>query len=101
MISRLKALGIDTEKHLKIIDFGGLFLKKFLAKNQVSKTKNYELFLKDAITLGKVYQALDKIDISNISIDRVDHSDIEKIRRETKINAIKVAKEKAAEYATG
>src|SRR5690606_28440677 len=36
---------------------------------------------------------------SNISITKVSHSDIEKMRRETKLKALKAAKEKANDYA--
>ena len=42
---------------------------------------------------------LEKAGISNISIDRVDHSQLEKLRREVKINAVKAAKEKADAFA--
>ena len=74
MINSLKVLGIDTEKKLKVKDFDAYFLRKFLGKNQVSKIKNYELLIEDVTTLSKVYKTLDKIDISNISIDRIDTS---------------------------
>lgn len=52
----------------------------------------------DGKTLGEVYRALDEIDISNISIIRVSHSEIEKYKRETKLKALKAAKEKANGY---
>ena len=65
----------------------------------MTKTKRYELIVNDGKTLGKIYQGLDRIDISNISIVKTSHSDIEKIRRETKLKALKAAKEKANDYA--
>lgn len=100
MIAVLKSLKIDLDKNFSILDFNGYYKRKFLADDKVTKKKRYELIVNDGETLGKVYQALDRIDISNISITKTSHSDIERIRRETKIKALQVAKEKANDYAT-
>ncbi len=99
LVSILKALHIDLEKNFSILNFNGHYKKKFFADNEMTKTKRYELIVNDGETLGKIYQALDRIDISNISIVKTSHSDIEKIRRETKLKALQVAKEKANNYA--
>lgn len=99
MISILKTLEIDLDKNFSILDFNGYYKRKFLADNDVTKIKNYELIVNNGETLGKVFQALDQINISNISIAKVSHSDIEKIRKETKLKALKIAKEKATNYA--
>ena len=99
MLSILKSLSIDLENNFSILDFNGYYKRKFFADNEVTKAKRYELIVNDGKTLGKVYQALERIDISNISIVKTSHSDIEKIRRETKLKALKAAKEKANDYA--
>lgn len=99
MIAILKTLAIDLDKNFSILDFNGYYKRKFLADNEVSKAKQYELIVNYGETLGKVYEALDRMDISNISIVKTSHSDIEKITRETKLKALKVAKEKAHNYA--
>jgi hypothetical protein len=99
MISILKTLEIDLDKNFSILDFNGYYKRKFLADNDVTKIKNYELIVNNGETLGKVFQALDQINISNISIAKVSHSDIEKIRKKTKLKALKIAKEKATNYA--
>ena len=100
MITILKALNIDVEKNFSILDFDGFYKRKFLGENEVTKTKYYQLIVNDGETLGKVYQSLDRIDISNISITKTSHSNIEKITRETKLEALKIAKQKAEDYAT-
>jgi uncharacterized protein YggE len=100
MITILKSLNIDLNKNFTILDFNGYYQRKFLSGNEVTKTKRYQLIINDGETLGKIYQSLDRIDISNISIVKTSHSDIEKITRETKLKALKVAKEKANDYAT-
>jgi len=99
MIAVLKSLNIDLEKNFSILDFDGYYQRKFLAENEVTKIKRYELIVNDGKTLGMIYEALDRIDISNISITKTDHSDIENIKRDTKLKALKVAKEKAEDYA--
>src|SRR5690606_17774563 len=43
--------------------------------------------------------ALEAEGISNVQVDRVDHSKIEQLKRDVKIQAIKVAKEKANDMA--
>lgn len=99
MIAVLKSLNINLEKNFSILDFDGYYQRKFLADNEVTKIKRYELIVNDGKTLGMVYEALDRIDISNISITKTAHSDIENIKRETKLKALKIAKEKAMDYA--
>ncbi len=99
MIVVLKSLKIDVDKNFSILDFNGYYKRKFLGDDKVTKKKHYELIVNDGETLGKVYQALDRIDVSNIHITRTSHSDIEKIRRDTKLKALKAAKEKANDYA--
>lgn len=99
LINTLGSIGIDIDKNFSILDFDGRYQRKFLANNEVLKTKNYQLIVNDGKTLGKVYKALDLIDISNISIVKTSHSDIENIRRDTKLKALKVAKKKANQYA--
>jgi uncharacterized protein len=49
----------------------------------------------DGSTAGKVYVELEKIGISNISIEKIDHSRMDEYRHEVKVKAIKAAKEKA------
>jgi len=51
--------------------------------------------LNDSKTVGKVFQELEEIGISNISITKTDHSDIQSFKTLVKTNAIKAAKEKA------
>ncbi len=100
IIAVLKSLQIDLDKNFSVLDFDGYYKRKFLANDEVTKKKRYELIVNDGETLGKVYYALDNIDVSNVSIVKTSHSDIEKIRRETKLKALKAAKEKAHDYAS-
>ncbi|MGC6432483.1 MAG: SIMPL domain-containing protein [Jejuia sp.] len=99
MISALKALKIDTNGKLSVLDFNGYYQRKFLGDNEVIKNKHYQLIVNDGKILGEVYEALDACDISNVSITKTSHTELEKFTRETKLKALKTAKEKANQYA--
>ncbi|MBI1766791.1 MAG: SIMPL domain-containing protein [Bacteroidetes bacterium] len=99
MTEMFQGIGIDVKKDLTVNDMLSSYKRKILAKSDILLYKEYQLAVNDAKTAGKVFSELEKIDISNVSIDRVDHSKIEEFRREIKINAIKAAKDKA-EYLT-
>jgi uncharacterized protein len=95
MINKLTEIGIDVEKDLIIVDLASNFKYYFIKENRIYVSKEFELMVLDAETVGKVIQELELLNISNISISRVDHSDIEKFKKEVKVQAIKAAKDKA------
>ena len=99
LVDRLKAIGIDTEKHLSVQSFGGSYKNYFLRKDGVLKSKNYTLMVSNTDELAKAFYELDRLDISNAYISRVDHSKMDQFRLEVKIKAIQAAKEKAMAYA--
>jgi len=100
MIAKLKALGIDTKKDLSVKDMSSNFKKYWVKSSEIMTSKEYQLLVTTAQTAGTVMQELEKIGISNVSIERVDHSQMEEFRREVKINAVKIAKEKATAMAS-
>lgn len=99
MIQRLKTLGIDTKKQLSVKDLGSNFKNYWIKSSDILTSKSYELLVYDAQMAGKVLLALEAEGISNVQVDRVDHSKIEQLKRDVKIQAIKVAKEKANDMA--
>lgn len=99
MLAKLKEIGIDITKDLLIKDISSNFKYYWITKNEILLSKEYQLIVRDGMTASKVFIELEKIDISNISIEKLDHSNIEKFRKEVKINAIKAAKEKAQDLA--
>lgn len=100
MISKLKELGIDINKDLLVKDISSNFKNYWLTKSDIFLTKDYQLLVKDGMTASKVFIELEKVGISNVTIDRLDNSNIQKYRKEVKIDAIKAAKEKAESLAT-
>ncbi len=95
MISKLKDIGIDINKDLLIKDISSNFKYYWLSKNEILLSKEYQVIVRDGKTASRIFIELENIGISNVSIDKLDHSSIEKYRKEVKIEAIKAAKEKA------
>lgn len=99
LLANLKSLGVDLDKDFSVSNFKGNYTRHFLKRNEVEKIKQYQLIVHDGSMLSKTFTVLDQLNITNANITKVDHSEIEKIRRQTKINSLKAAKEKAAQYA--
>lgn len=99
MVIALEKLGIDVSKDLLIKDISSNFKYYLLTKNDILLTKEYQILVRDGKTASQIFIELEKIGISNVSIDRLDHSKIEQFRREVKINAITAAKTKAESLA--
>ena len=94
MIEKLSEIGIDINRDLSLIDFASN-LKSYWLKSNVTLTKQYQLVVHDAKTLQNIFFEFQKLGISNVSIERLDHSKIEQYRKDVKVSAIKAAKEKA------
>ncbi len=95
MFDKLKELGFDLSKDLALKDLISNFQYYWFIKSDIILSKEYQLLVKDAKTAGKVFVELQKLGISNASIDRVENSKIFDYRRDVKIMAIKAAQEKA------
>jgi uncharacterized protein YggE len=67
---------------------------KKVGKDVLTK-KNFRLKLTDALTVGKLFEKLDKIDLDNAYISMMNHSKMDSLKKEIRIKAIKAAKEKS------
>ena len=95
MFKALKKIGINLEKQIKVLDFTSNFQSYWLKKKDVMKSKSFQVLVHDTKTLSNLFAALEKVDISNINIVKVDHSKMKEFKKEVKIRAIKNAKENA------
>jgi uncharacterized protein len=93
--TKLTEIGVDITKDFYVKDFVSNFKSYFLSKTEVVLKKDYQLIVHDAKTLQKVFLELQKMDISNVSIQMVDNSKMDQYHKEVKSNAIKAAKAKA------
>jgi uncharacterized protein YggE len=95
MVDAIKGLGLDIEKDLTTSDMTSNFKFYLLKSKDVIKTKLYTLKVTDAVTASQVFIKLEEIGISNTSIDRVDHSDLDDLKNKMRTKAIIDAKERA------
>lgn len=95
MIAALKRLGVNVEKQLKVANLSSEFFKK----NTSVATAKYQLQLGSSAEVGKVWQALDGLGISNVSILKESHSQLERYKSEVRVEAMRNAKQNAATLA--
>ena len=95
MFDALKALGLDVEKNLTTSDMGSNFKFYFLRSKDVMKSKQYILKVGDAVTASKVFIEMENLGISNTSIDRVNHSDLGKVKNMMRSKAVENARARA------
>jgi len=94
MLKKLKGIGIDTEKQVKVLNFNSGFRNRALGQ-KISTSKRYELMLTETKQVPEVFIELEKLGISNMYVSRVDHSDREMMELNVKVAAVRSAKEKA------
>jgi uncharacterized protein len=92
--SAVKSLGIDLT-NLFLSDANADYVKVYWWTKDVLTKKNYTLKVSDATTVGKVFKELEKLEITDANISRVNHSRLDSLRKAVKIIAIKAAKDKA------
>ncbi len=95
MNSVLKSLNIDTERDLSLLDLTSEFKRYFLGGQNVLKVKMYSLLVRDAVTAGKVISELEKVEISNVSIEKAEYSKESEVILDLKSKAIFKSKEYA------
>jgi uncharacterized protein YggE len=95
MVEVIRSLGINPEKDLVTNDMASNYKTYLFKSKDVLKVKQYTLKVVDAITVTKLMQQLEAIDISNVSVDRVGRSDIEQIKNAMRGKAIENAKARA------
>lgn len=99
MIRTLRSLDIDVDKDLKMDNMSSGYQDYFLKKGQPRTTAVYQLKLNGAAQLGVVFQAMEQIGISNMSIVRQSHSQIKQIQQQMRIEAVQNARAIADELA--
>src|SRR6185436_3078476 len=90
----LNEIGIDLQ-NLSLADANADYVRVKLWSKDVLTRNEYLLKVSTATILGKVFQKLDQLEITDAFIIRVEYSKIDSLKKEVKILAIKAAKEKA------
>jgi len=90
----LTSAGIDL-KYLYLSDSSSEITKDKKKETGFKVIKEFSLIVKNSNEVSKVFKELYEINIKEAEITKAESSDIENIRKEVRIAAIKVAKEKA------
>lgn len=95
MKKALQSLGIDIENDLVVVDFSSNFRQQLLKRSEIFTTKEYQLKVNSGAVTAAVFYELEKLGISNITVQKIGHSDIDSLQNEVKVMAIKAARDKA------
>lgn len=100
MISAFKELGIDVEKDLMVKDISSSFKDLIFKRDDILLTKEFQLIVHDARTASKVFMELERLNISNVNIEKLDHQQMEEFTKDVKVKAVKAAYDKAQALAS-
>ncbi|HTF29815.1 MAG TPA: SIMPL domain-containing protein [Flavitalea sp.] len=100
MVETLKQLGIDVEKKLTVSDLLSNYKNYWLKKNDIIKSKSYELEVNTAAMTAQVLGALEDIGISRVDVARLEHSQMKTIENEVRHRAVLDAQTKARSLAS-
>lgn len=93
-LSALKSAGID-KKNLTISSAGSSLSKLGKKGKDAFREKSYELKLSGAAELEKFLEKLEPVKVEQVSLSRVTHSNMEKLKIELKVKALQAAQTKA------
>ena len=91
MLAALKKLGIKVGEKLKMMDLTSNYFKR---GNALAKAQ-YELKLASAAEVAAVWRTLDELGISQVTVQKVSHTDLEQFKAETRAEAMRAARDNA------
>ena len=98
MLNKLQSLGIDTEKNVTMQDMMSNYKKFFLKQTDIQKAKSYSILVYDAKATAKVFIGLEEVGISNVRIDKLEHSEESKLQLLMNTKAMENAKANAVSF---
>lgn len=97
--AELTKIGIDPTKDLSVFDISSNYIPRKRVRDTLG-TKDYRLKVRDVNKIAPLIEVVDRLNIAKLDLLDTEHSEITRLRRETKMEAIKAAKDKA-EYLLG
>lgn len=95
MLTSFALMKIDIEKSLTVNDMSSNFKFHRFREKDILKTKEYVLKVSSAEWVNKVFAGLENIGLSNVSIYKVQRSDLEYLKNICRMKAVKNAQAKA------
>lgn len=90
----LAAIGVDVEKDLSVYDIASAYVRRKKVRDVLS-LKEYRLELKDPNKIARLQDVADSLNVLRLELEDSRHSEITRLRRETKMDAMKAARDKA------
>lgn len=85
---------MDAAKDLTIYDISSTYFRQKKVKD-VLGTKDYRLKIRDLNKIAQLQELADRLNVGKLELIDSDHSEITRLRRETKTEAVKAARLKA------
>jgi uncharacterized protein len=92
--TELSKIGIDPAKDLSVFDISANYIPRKRVRDTLG-TKDYRLKVRDLSKITPLIEMVDTLNLARLDLLDTEHSEITRLRRETKIDAIRAAKEKA------
>lgn len=92
--TELQKIGIDASKDLSVFDISAAYNPRKKVRDTMG-SKDYRLKIRDINKIAPLITAIDTLNLGRLDLIDTEHSEITRLRRETKMDAIKAAKEKA------
>lgn len=92
---QLQSLNINTKKDLHLLNAGSNYKNYLLKAQDIHKSKLYSLVVGDAVTVGKVINALESAGISNVIVTKAEYSKSDQLVLKLKSIAVLRAREQA------
>lgn len=92
--AELTTLGVDVAKDLSIFDISSAYIRRKKVRD-VLGSKDYRLKLRDLKKIARLQEIADRLNIAKLDLIESEHSQITQLRRETKMDAMKAARDKA------
>lgn len=98
LFTKLEEIGIDVKKNVFMKDMLSVYKKYLLKSTDIQKSKSYSILIFDATQTTKVFVGLEEVGISNVNIEKAEHSESQKIQLLINSKAILNAKATANSY---
>jgi uncharacterized protein len=92
--TELSKLGIDAGKDLSIFDISSTYFRQKKVRD-VLGTKDFRLKIRDLKQIAQLQDLADRINIARLELIDTEHTEITRLRREVKMDAMRAAKDKA------
>jgi uncharacterized protein len=91
--AELTKLGVDVARDLSVFDISSEYFRRKV--RDVLGTKDFRLKIRDLKQIAQLQDLADRINVTRLDLIVSEHSEITKLRREVKMDAMQAARDKA------